>query len=413
MGTYLKSNHRGIIRNFSITQNDFSTRGILVAISVSLLILGFLFAFLGANLILDAPTTVEIPTVFVGVDVGYGDEKDIYKVADAIEGYANLIIIGSLAVTEDTEALVRVCNYLHQKDFYMMVYVGYDEKNHLLPRGPDPDFFNTTAKQWGDKFLGAYLFDEAGGQQLDRAVLLVDAADNYTQAGQIFVENLRRGLTSYSDYYSSSDLPLFTSDYAFYYYDYLAGYDVVLSQYVGNQSRHITNSICRGAAHSLNKEWGIIITWKYNQAPFLEEPDQLYRDMIIAYENYAKYIVVFNSPENNAHPTSLGTLSNGHLNAMKKFWEYTKTNPRCGSYVANVAYVLPDDYAYGFRSSNDKVWGLWEADLLSSNVWNDVNNLLQNHDFILDVIYENALNNQFIIATYDKLVFWNGTVVEK
>jgi hypothetical protein len=386
----------------------------VVLVCAILLICGLLFAFLGADLIIKENGTIDYPPpVFVGIDVGYGNETDVYKTADAVEGYANLIIIGSLAVTEDTAALTRVCDYLYDKGFYMMVYVGYAEKGDFPPRGPNSLFFNTTAKQWGEKFLGAYMFDEAGGKQIDQKHPILEMADNYTQASQIYVERLSNALTNYTCYYSSPDLQLFASDYALYWYDYLSGYDVILGEYVGNQSRPITNSLCRGAAHSLDKEWGVIITWKYNQEPFLENPRELYEDMVLAYENQAKYIIVFNSPENNTHPTSLGTLTTKHLEAMKQFWNYTKTHPQSESYAANTAYVIPSDYGYGFRSANDKTWGLWEADGLSSQVWNDTNSLLQTYDNILDIIYESAVNNPKTILPYDRLVFWNGTITQK
>ncbi len=386
---------------------------IVIPISVLLLLSGLSLAFIGANTFLEVNQDCDGPTIFVGVDVGYGNETDVYKTADAVEGYANLIVIGSLDVTEDTEALIRVCDYLYQKSFYFMIYVGFATNGSFPPRGPDPSFFNVTAQQWGNQFIGAYMFDEAGGQQIDQNHPILENADNYTQASQIYVNHLSNALTNYNCYYSSPDLRLFTSDYALYWYDYLSGYDVILTQYVGNQSRQVSNSLCRGAAHSENKEWGVIITWKYNQAPFLEEANQLYEDMVLAYENQAKYIVVFNSPENNTHPTSLGTLTDGHLEAMEQFWNYTKTNPQSESYIANTAYVLPTGYGYGFRSAYDKIWGLWEADVLSSQVWTDTNSLIETYGNFLDVIYEDALNQHSAALQYRRLIFWNGTVIQR
>jgi hypothetical protein len=102
---------------------------------------------------------------------------------------------------------------------------------------------------------------------------------------------------------------VFTSDYGLYWFDYLFGYNVVLGEFAGNQSRQLTVSLCRGAANVQHTEWGTMITWKYNQAPFLEEADQLYNDMVLAYENDAKYIVIFNSPDNQTATTELGTLT--------------------------------------------------------------------------------------------------------
>ena len=129
MSAYLKLKSILGMGNAVKRSRVFSSHRIVVVVSAILLILGLLFAFLGADLLLKENGTIDCPpAVFVGVDVGYGNETDVYKTADAVKGYANLIIIGSLDVTEDTDALTRVCNYLYDKGFYMMVYVGYAEK---------------------------------------------------------------------------------------------------------------------------------------------------------------------------------------------------------------------------------------------------------------------------------------------
>ena len=53
--------------------------------------------------------------VFVGMDIGYGDEQTVIKLIDKVEDYVNLIILESLPLTNDTEALTRVCDYLYKK----------------------------------------------------------------------------------------------------------------------------------------------------------------------------------------------------------------------------------------------------------------------------------------------------------
>jgi hypothetical protein len=72
-----------------------------------------------------------------------------------------------------------------------------------------------------------------------------------------------------------------------------------------------------------------------------------------------------------------------------------------------VAYVLPKDYGYGFRGPNDKIWGLWEADNLSNDVWRDVNALLDEYGSKMDIVYEDGLG--FNKSRYSKLIFWNET----
>jgi hypothetical protein len=54
-------------------------------------------------------------------------------------------------------------------------------------------------------------------------------------------------------------------------------------------------ALCRGAAIAQDKQWGVMITWTYSQPPYIESGEELYNDLLLAYDNGAKYILVFNS----------------------------------------------------------------------------------------------------------------------
>ena len=393
-----------------------------------------LLAFLSAELLTNKPAMPTTkPDLLVGVDVGYGTENDVYQVANAVTGYANLIVVGSLDVTTNTTALTNVCDWLYAKGFYFIIYIGFGNFDYVPPRGPDPNFFSANQGRWGNKFLGVYLFDEVGGKQLDSTV---EKPVPLSEVGQIYINESDYSYVSQA--YQSAvigptavDLEWFNppypnyymSDYGLYWFDYLSGYNTVFTEFTGNESRQIAIALCRGAAHTLGmnkghttgQDWGVIITWKYFQAPFLENADQLYSDMVLAYTNDAKYIVVFNSPDNHTAPIGpgiIGTLTKDHLNAMAKFWNYTKTNPRSEAYPADTAYVLPKDYGFGMRSANDTIWGLWSADNKSSTIWNDTNNLLSTYGDRLDIVYETRTDGEAIIFPYNHLIFWNGTNIQ-
>jgi hypothetical protein len=376
-----------------------------------LLVFGLLLTLIGANLLIREVS--DDGKVFVGIDVAYDDEDAVFRLVDAVGGYVNLIVLGSLNVTTDTAKLTRVCDYLYQKGLHFIVFVAYAKQGYLPPQGPDSQFFKMAVDRWGDKFLGAYVFDEAGGKQIDYHHAPVPEADNYSDAAQKFVYTLNNALKNVTDYYESPHLRLFTSDYALHWLDYLAGYNVVFGEFVGNQSRQLTIALCRGAAKTQNKDWGTMITWKYQQPPFLEDAGQLYNDMVLAYQNGAKYIVVFNSPANFSAITEYGTLTPEHLDAMKKFWNYVNACPHVGKFSARTAYVLPRDYGYGFRGSEDKIWGLWGPNALSPVVWNDANSLLTTYGPRLDIVYETKIDNVPIKLPYDTLIFWNGTTILK
>jgi hypothetical protein len=384
----------------------------ITAIGVIFLIIGLLVTLLGIELLTRKPTGT--PNIFVGMNIGYGDEEVALKLIDQVANYVNLIILGSLDVTTDTEALTRICDHMYQRNLHFIVYVAFGGELHLPPRGPDSQFFTMAANKWGDKFLGAYVFDEAGGKLIDGAHSInVTDADNYSEAATLYTHHLNYFLGNVTAYYKPAEITLFTSDYALYWHDYLSGYDVIFSEFVGNQSRQIAAGLCRGAAKALDEDWGVIITWSNQLEPFVENPNQLYSDMVLAYQNGAKYIVVFNSPGEFDPPTEYGTLTLEHFEAMKKFWNYVISEPHFEAYPANTAYVLPRDYGYGFRGPDDTIWGKWEADALSSQLWSDLNNLLAAYVLNLDVVYETKIGDTPIDFPYDKLIFWNGTIIEK
>ena len=162
-------------------------------------------------------------------------------------------------------------------------------------------------------------------------------------------------------------------------------------------------ALCRGAAAIQNKEWGVIITWTYDQPPYLGSGAELYEDLIYAYRSGAKYVLVFDSNEEYSE----GTLNQEHLNALKNFWQYVKAHPRENDNgMDRVAYVLPKDFGYGFRGPEDKIWGLWEGDELVSAISEDVGFLLEEYGSKLDIIYDDRLK---LDNTYLKYYFWNGT----
>jgi hypothetical protein len=353
--------------------------------------------------------------VYVGIDVAYDNEEAVYKVADAVKGYVNLIILGSLNVTTDTAKLTRVCNYLYQQGFYFIIFIGFaanvTHPPYLPPEGPSAQFFINGMNRWGDKLLGAYVFDEAGGKLIDEAHSVnVTGANDHSEAAIRYVHDLNVNLGNISEFYSASKFSLFTSDYALYWYDYLSGYDVVFGEFAGNQSRQLAVALCRGAAKSLGNTWGVMITWKYMHPPYVEEPLELLRDMMLAYRNGAKYIIVFDSPANNSATTEYGILTRTHLDVIKMFHYCTELTPAPEEFPAETAYVLPTDYGYGFRGPADKIWGVFGPDSLSPVIWNATKSLIQTYSIGLDIVYETKIDDVPILLPYEKLIYWNGTI---
>jgi hypothetical protein len=240
----------------------------------------------------------------------------------------------------------------------------------------------------------------------DSEFMAVKEADNYSEAADRFIKKLSGD--ALLDFIPLNS-PLMTSDYALYEFDYRAGYDVVLAELAWNHSRPLNIALCRGAATAHGKDWGVMITYTYDTLPYLASGAQIYDDLVSAYQNGAKYFMVFDYAKDPETNVTHGILQQEHLDALQQFWQYVKHNPKPAVPNERVAYVLPKDYAYGFRGPNDSIWGLWGPDNLSGKIWNDANMLANQYGLALDIIYEDTLQNHAF--NYSKLVFWNGTVL--
>jgi len=343
--------------------------------------------------------------VFVGIDVAYGNVGEIKELVDEIGSYTNTFVIGSTGITYNVTKLDEVCKYVYDRGMYFMIYM------HPSPARFDEQrqWVEDARIRWGQRFLGLYAHDELGGRQLDNATyrVLNETPANYADATEKYTSQLNNFLGDIRENpINAGNLTLFTSDYALYWFDYKGGYDVVFAEFGWNYSRQLNVALCRGAATAQNKEWGVMITWTYNHPPYLESGPELYKAMVLAYDNGAKYILVFDTNKNYTH----GVLEKEHLDALKDFWNYAKNNPRkIEASSERVAYVLPKDYAYGFRGPKDKIWGFWEGedDPLSYEISVDVGKFLEDYETKLDIIYDDEI---VLDATYSQYIFWNGTI---
>ncbi len=363
-------------------------------------------------------------SLYFGVDVGFESLDETIRIIDEVSSYTNLFIIGCFGpvIRDDSNhpiynetRLDFISQYVYDKHLSFIVYS--DD-----PRFPSIEWFNRAITNFGDKFLGIYYYDEPGGKQLDQANYpAFYYAKNFSDAANRYVTNinwwLRSSPFSINQHIGNqTELKLFTSDYGLYWFDYLAGYDTVFAEYGWNSgwedySRQLNAALVRGAATAMNKDWGIMITWAYQQPPYMEPGPELYTDMISAYENGAKYIIIFDSNKNWTE----NVLQQDHFDAMKQFWQYTQKNPRTGIPISErTVYVLPEDYGEGFRSPDDTIWGLWYPDYneaegsenFTTCIRMTVASLLQKIGPKLDIIYPRANQNIESIG-YANIKYWN------
>jgi len=371
----------------------------VIAVAIAcLLVMSLVFSFV----FLGSPPKKEYQDVFVGIDAAYDSPEEIKTLVDAVSSYTNFFVIGSKGITFNETKLEDIAQYIYDKGLSFIVYTD-DHYGQL----PSRQWINSAKSRWGNRFLGLYIFDEMGGKQLDRwNYTAVHNATDYTDAGKQYVSNVNGWVQDVLANVTVMDqLKIFSSDYALYWFDYKAGYDTIFAEFTQNYSRQLSVALCRGAALAHNKDWGVVITWAKNQT--LESGEKLYEDMAFAYENGAKYILIFDTNENYTH----GVLGEEHFQAIKDFTRYAHENPRTnGSTRERTAFVLPKDFGYGFRGPTDRIWGLWEADSdpLAYQFSVRLGSILQYYGNKLDVIYDDGVN--YNALGYDRLIFWNGTI---
>ena len=201
---------------------------------------------------------------FFGVSFGGNTTSQAKLLIDRVKDYTNFLLINNFDISTNETTLNEISQYAIDADMSIMVYydfIAYETWAWI------PPWLDAAKENWGDKFLGIYLYDGPGGKQIDfgrwrsgeTAEKLFENVTNYNDAANRFTTSIP---TFYSwKFVSSINLPIFTSDYALYWFDYLAGYDTVFGElgWNHNSTQHI--ALGRGAANVQEKDWGTIIVW--------------------------------------------------------------------------------------------------------------------------------------------------------
>lgn len=343
--------------------------------------------------------------VYFGVTFGSNSTEEAKLLIDKVKEYTNLFIVDSWPISTNETALNEVCNYAVNANLSLIVFFDF-----ISYRGYPwlHEWLDTARERWGSKFLGIYLYDEPGGRQIDKRQwdegtslrkLFANVSD-YSDAANKFVTSIPSSFSMQN--VKNSSLSVFTSDYALFWFDYLAGYDTVFTELGWNHSDVQQIALARGAAKVQGKQWGAIITWTFQSPPYLDSGEEILQDMKTAYRAGAQYVIVFNHPTINPY----GVLTEEHFNAMKAFWNHIHNFPRSifGQTNGQVAFVLPKDYGWGMRNPEDKIWGIWPSDDLSPVIWEKMTSLITRYGLSLDIVYDDP---QFDLAQkYSLIYFW-------
>ncbi len=374
-------------------------------------------------------------TVYVGIAFGGTSVEQAKLLIDRTKGYTNLFILdcGINPISVNQSAVEEICDYATNAGLNIIVNLGTATRPNWQWQ---LQFLNQSKDNYGDKFLGAYYDDEPCGIPFDwdwstywqqyflpnnatfsrsslapiyNKLQVANSTDeqpqNYTTEAQWY-HQLISGNRGHVDL-RNNNITTFTSDYLLYWYDYLGGYDTLFTQVGWNISLNLEIAQTRGAATLQNKDWGAIITWKYDQPPYLDSGKNIFNQMVTAYNAGAKYITVFNYPYNlTGNP--YGAMTDQHFLALQRFWDQVVTKTAPTSAHAQAALILPKDYGFGMRRVDDKIWGFWGPDRLSQPIWNSTQKLMNQFGVGLDIVYDDPAYPP--MGNYSQLYFWNQTV---
>jgi len=230
----------------------------------------------------------------------------------------------------------------------------------------------------------------------------------YDVTAETFTNQMTRTIDRAKDRSSQFEFNnLLTADYGLYWWDYKGGYDTVLAELGWNNSVAQEIGLVRGAANLQDKSWGTILTWKNTHAPYLADGEEIFSQMKTSYQAGAEYVLIFNYAEDMSGP--YGTLQEEHFIALEQFWNEVVQNPdvKHGSIRAEAALVLPENYGWGMRRPDDVIWGLWDADESSAQIWTQLQNKLDQYGLKLDIVYDDSAYP--VAGRYNNIFYWNQT----
>lgn len=364
---------------------------------------------------------------YVGVTYCGDTSEDAKLLIDRVKNYTNLFVLQSGPISKNETLTNQICDYAISAGLNLIVYFGWFDIDcpWQIP------WLDYAKQRYGEKFLGVYYYDEPGGIQLDynwsryfeylklqnsplyqshasamEAFMNGSLAKDYDLAAEMYVNRIKNdiGITELKN----RSITTFTSDYGLYWFDYLGGYDVMLVQLGWNESTAKSIGLVRGAAYMQNKSWGAIITWKYDQPPYIDSGEEVYHQMVSAYENGAEYVAIFNYPCNN-HDNPYCVLLDEHFEMLECFWKDVfvyKQLSRCSD-KAETALVLPMNYGWGMRYPHDRNW-YWQAGERAEGIWTLMQSLLLKHGYNLDIIYNDSTYSSF--DKYQRIYFWNASL---
>ena len=385
---------------------------------------------------------------YVGIAFCGNTTAEAKALIDRTKNYTNLFVLdtGRSLLSRNETAVYEICDYATANGLNIIVNLGI---NSEYERNVTTWFWDANltdikgnwTQRWGDKFLGMYYNDEVGGIQLDgswaqffynasgtlandsrpewKALKDIETKlkfyrdtnstpENYDMEANFFLNQVLTWYPGLAEL-NKNNVTAFTSDYGLYWWDYLGGYDVMLTELGWNASVAQQIAQVKGAARLQDKEWGAMITWKYDDVPFLDGAKEIYDQMLASYQAGAKYIMIFNYAKDENATNTAQAMTDEHFMALYQFWQDTHSKQYEDNSKAEAALVLPHNYGWGMRNPNDTIWGFWHTDDKTDQIANNMYKLLVQYGTKLDIVYEDPA---YPVATagYKAVYYWNQTI---
>jgi hypothetical protein len=379
----------------------------LIVAFATLLLIIILAAFLFQQLAV-APAD-DYDQTYLGVAFGGDTVEQAKAMIDLTKNYTNLFILQSGPISYNESATTEICDYATQNGKSIIVYFGDLAPEILAKKGLSwrNTWLNNAKTAYGAQFLGVYYYDERGGIYLDTNKTAtgwhLPTTATYDTVATMFEQGFLRDPGTIA--LKNAGIPIFCSDYALYWFDYRSGYDVMLAEVGWNNTLAQEIALVRGAANFQQKDWGVIITWKYYEAPYLDSGENIYQQMRDSYAAGAKYITIFNYPYNYS---STGIMGDEHFNALERLWNDIEQQKIARTPQAQAVLLLPKNYGFGYRTAGDTIWGYWAPDEKTPTIWNTTQTLLDRYGYSLDIAYEDATLT--VPSTYGAVYYWNSTL---
>ena len=94
------------------------------------------------------------------------------------------------------------------------------------------------------------------------------------------------------------------------------------------------------------------------------------------------------------------------------FWNTLHSDPESLSKTqTRVAYIVPADCGFGFRSATDTIWGQFPADDQSAKIYNDVIALTTRYGPSLNILYDGP-ETKAKLGSYSVVYYYNQTIAQ-